>query len=106
MKDQQQIDELRDKLAMFERLGYTASAKETRRKLRALQRGLDPDAPKISMRDDRPRKRVIWSRPLSGGRYFVRLTCRHTATVKGVPSKQTAFARAPYTAICPVCNPP
>ena len=57
------------------------------------KRGLDPDAPKISTADRRPRKRVIWSRPLSGGRYFVRLTCRHTATVKGVSSKQTEFPR-------------
>ena len=103
--EQQQINELRDKLAMFEGLGYTASAKEVRRKLRALQRGVDPDAPKIDTTDRRPRKRVIWSRPLSGGRYFVRLTCRHTATVNGVPSKQTAFLRAPYTAICTTCNP-
>ncbi len=88
-------DEDRKWAAELDRLGFHASAAGVRARLR----DIEPAPCKY------PRKRVIWSRPLSGGRYFVRLTCRHTATVKGVPSKQTEFPRAPYTAVCPICSP-
>lgn len=100
------LDAMREQLRLFESMGYKASAKALRHKIRALERGIDPDAPKIDTRDRRPRKRVTWSRPARRkGYFFVRLTCGHLIDAKGVPSKQTAFPRAPYTAICPICNP-
>lgn len=99
-------DELRTKLKTFEGLGYKASAREVRRKIRAIERGIDPDAPKIDTRDRRPRKRVTWSRPSRrAGYFFVRLTCGHRLDVKGVPAKQSALSRAPYTAVCMTCDP-
>lgn len=101
VKDKHALDELRGKLKVFEHFGYKASATEVRRKIRALERGQDPDAPRIDFADHRPRKRIVWSGPLPHGRYRVRLTCRHLATVKAL-----ACGRAPLTAICPVCTPP
>ena len=98
------LDELRAKLKVFESFGYKASAKELRRRIRALERGQDPDAPQIT-EPPRPRKRVKWSRLDSGGRYRVRMVCGHMATVNGVACKGGLGHRAPFTAVCPICNP-
>lgn len=99
------LDTMREQLRLFESMGYKASAKALRHKIRALERGIDPDAPKIDTRDRRPRKRVTWSRPARRqGYFFVRLTCGHLIDAKGVPDRD-GFKRAPHTAICPTCNP-
>lgn len=100
------LADLRERLKLCEASGLDASAKELRRKIRALERGTDPDAPCIDMKDRRPRKRVVLvRRPIAQGRYFVRLACGHSVTVNGVPSKTHPTMRAPYTAICNVCTP-
>lgn len=102
---QQQLADLRDRLAFCEKAGFATSADVLRQEIRRLGRGVDPEAPQLDESDRRPRKRVTRSRPISQGRYIVNLTCGHQVTVNGVRSRQAPALRAPFTAICTVCNP-
>lgn len=103
-EQREQIQILRDALKMAECLGSASTMREIRRKIRAIERGQDPDAPRIVV-ERKPRKRVTWSRPgRRKGYFFVRLTCGHLIDSKGVPDRD-GFQRAPHTAICPTCNP-
>lgn len=95
---------LRDALKMAECLHSESTQQEIRRKIKAAERGIDPDAPAIEA-EQRPRKRVKWSRPgRRKGYFFVRLSCGHLTDAKGV-SDRDGFKRAPHTAVCPICNP-
>lgn len=105
-EQREQLRILRDALEMAKVLGSASTQREIRRKIRAIEHGQDPDAPRIDTHEKpRPRKRVTWSRPgRRKGYYFVRLTCGHLTDAKAVPDRD-GFQRAPHTAVCPTCNP-